>query len=125
MIAVRTPVPDGSKHLTMHTSLGTWHRQMRRASLSLPTHHELGLDSLALSKGHTYGATFVDIEEHCVVDMLHCRSTPTVGTKRCYHLDIETITRDRSRLSMRLHPPWVLLRAASITHIQESRRSTA
>ncbi|WP_426736566.1 transposase [Myxococcus faecalis] len=56
----------------------------------------LGLDDWALPKGRTYGSILVDLESHCVRDVLPDRSTPTVSAWLRQHPGVEVIARDRS-----------------------------
>src|SRR5437870_9406535 len=44
------------------------------ATLSSNPPDVLGVDDWAWRKGHTYGTILVDLEQHCVVDLLPCRS---------------------------------------------------
>ncbi|MFY2557335.1 transposase [Corallococcus terminator] len=50
----------------------------------------------ALRKGRTYGSILVDMEAHCVRDVLPDRSTPTVSAWLSQHPGVEVIARDRS-----------------------------
>ncbi|NTX41686.1 ISL3 family transposase [Myxococcus sp. CA033] len=85
------------KPLAMPTSPDTLLRLIRRAPLPAPSPARvLGLDDWALRKGRTYGSILVDLEEHCVRDVLPDRSTPTVSAWLSQHPGVEVIARDRS-----------------------------
>ncbi|NVJ28381.1 ISL3 family transposase [Myxococcus sp. AM011] len=85
------------KPLAMPTSPGTLLRLIRRAPLPPPSPARvLGLDDWALRKGRTYGSILVDLEAHCVRDVLPDRSTHTVSTWLHQHPGVEVIARDRS-----------------------------
>jgi transposase len=56
----------------------------------------LGVDDWAWKKGQTYGTILVDLEQHCVVDLLVDRSADTLATWLQAHPGVEIISRDRS-----------------------------
>ncbi|NTX03839.1 transposase [Myxococcus sp. CA040A] len=86
----------------MPTSTDTLLRQIRRAPLPAPSPARgLGLDDWALRKGRTYGSILVDLEAHCVRDVLPDRATPTVSAWLRQHPGVEVIARDRSTESAR------------------------
>ena len=55
----------------------------------------LGIDDWARRKGHTYGTILVDLERHCVIDVLADRTAGTVATWLQGHPELEIISRDR------------------------------
>ncbi len=83
--------------LAMPASPDTLLRLIRRAPL--PPHRGarvIGVDDWALHKGRTYGSILVDLESHCVIDVLPDRSTSTLTAWLRRHPDVEVIARDRS-----------------------------
>jgi transposase len=55
----------------------------------------LGVDDWAWKKGQTYGTILVDLERHCVVDLLADRSAETLAAWLQAHPGVEIISRDR------------------------------
>jgi hypothetical protein len=56
----------------------------------------LGVDDWARRKGQTYGTILVDLEEHCVVDLLPDRTAQTLAAWLQEHDTVSVIARDRS-----------------------------
>lgn len=56
----------------------------------------LGMDDWAKKRGQSYGTILVDLETHCVVDLLPGRDADTVAKWLKQHPTIELVTRDRS-----------------------------
>jgi transposase len=55
----------------------------------------LGIDDFAFRRGHRYGTILVDLEHHCVVDLLPDRKPDTVVAWLQQHGDPEFVTQDR------------------------------
>jgi transposase len=55
----------------------------------------LGIDHWAIRKGQRYGTIMVDLERHCVIDLLSGRDSQTVIEWLKQHPEIEIISRDR------------------------------
>ncbi|BDP44720.1 transposase (plasmid) [Deinococcus aetherius] len=70
---------------------------VRRPSLvqGVVSVRHLGIDDWAWCKGKTYGTILVDLERHCVVDLLPDREADTLAGWLTSHPEIEVITRDR------------------------------
>lgn len=60
-----------------------------------PTPRVLGIDDWAWRKRQRYGTILVDLERHCVVDILPDRSADTVAAWLQAHPGVEIISRDR------------------------------
>lgn len=71
--------------------------EVRRLSMArnVVSVRHLGVDDWAWCKGKTYGTILVDLERHCVVDLLPDREADTLAGWLTSHPEIEVITRDR------------------------------
>ena len=65
------------------------------ALVPVATPKVLGVDDWAWKKGRTYGTILVDLEQHCVVDLLTDRSAETLSKWLEAHPGVEIISRDR------------------------------
>src|SRR5437870_10168684 len=68
------------------------------ATLSSNPPDVLSVDDWAWRKGHTYITILVDLEQHCVVDLLPCRSAESFEAWLKEQPRIGVISRDRSGL---------------------------
>lgn len=86
-----------SHQLRIPTSRHQIIRHLRRvdAANTKPV-HILGIDDWAKKRGQTDGTILVDLETHCVIDLLPDRDTDTVSKWLQQHPSIEIVTRDRS-----------------------------
>ena len=55
----------------------------------------LGIDDFALRKGQKYGTILIDVENHCLVDLLPNREKATVMAWMKAHAGIKVVSRDR------------------------------
>lgn len=78
------------------TSPDTILRIIRAAGLgNRETPRVLGVDDFAFRRGHRYGSILVDLERHCVVDLLPDRKPETLVAWLTEHSAPEIISRDR------------------------------
>jgi len=74
----------------------------RRVSRNMPLSQEqqpirhLGVDDWAWRKHQSYGTILVDLDRHCVADLLPDRSAETLSLWLAEHPTVEVIARDRS-----------------------------
>ncbi len=82
--------------LAMPTSADTVLRLVKNTpAQAAATPRVLGVDDWAWAKGQRYGTILVDLEQHCVVDLLPDRSPETLAAWLRAHPGIEIISRDR------------------------------
>lgn len=85
------------KILGMATSADTLLRLIRQApEPEVPTPRVLGVDDWAKKKGLSYGTILVDLEAHCVIDLLDERSAESLAEWLKAHPGVEIISRDRA-----------------------------
>ncbi len=86
-----------AKRLSLPTSATTLLRRLRRTVPPPPAPvRVLGVDEWAWKKGQTYGTVLVDLERHCVVDLLPDRSAESLATWLQTHPGVEIVSRDRA-----------------------------
>ena len=83
--------------LQMPTGADTILRLIRHTPLpEHPTPRVLGVDDWSFRRGKTFGTILVDLEKHCVVDLLPDRSAETFTAWLKQHPGVDIISRDRS-----------------------------
>jgi transposase len=83
--------------LGMTVSPDTLLRQVRFTANSLSAlPRVVGVDDWAFSKGQQYGTILVDLEQHCVVDLLSDRAGESLATWLKARPGVEVISRDRA-----------------------------
>jgi len=83
--------------LGMTVSPDTLLRQVRLTANSLSAvPRVVGVDDWAFSKGQRYGTILVDLEQHCVVDLLSDRAGDSLATWLKARPGVEVISRDRA-----------------------------
>lgn len=85
-----------TKRLSLPTSPDTLLRRVRELpGRAASTPRILGVDDFAFRKGHTYGTVLVDLERHCLIDLLPDREAATLSKWLQEHQEIEIVSRDR------------------------------
>jgi transposase len=85
-----------AKRMGLPVSADTLLRLVR--ALEVPeraTPEMLGIDDCALRKGQKYGTILVDVENHCLVDLLPDREKATVMAWMKAHAGVKVVSRDR------------------------------
>jgi transposase len=85
-----------AKRMGLPVSSDTLLRLIR--ALQVPqraTPEVLGIDDFALRKGQKYGTILVDVENHCLVDLLPDREKATVMAWMRAHAGVKVVSRDR------------------------------
>lgn len=82
--------------LAMPTSPDTLLRRVRAAkSQAVPPPRYVGIDDWACKKGQNYGTILIDLERHCVIDLLPGRDGEALTVWLRQNPEVEIITRDR------------------------------
>ena len=92
---------QGGSRLTNHLKIPTTRHSILRILRSnvrpkVSAVRVLGVDDWAKKRGQTYGTILVDLEAHCVVDLLPDRQSDTLADWLKRHPSIEMVARDRS-----------------------------
>jgi len=87
-----------SRHLKMPISRHSLLRLLRRQTPpTVAPPRVIGLDDWAKRKGQSYGTIIVDLEQHCVVELLDTRDEETVSTWLKTQPQIEIVASDRAK----------------------------
>jgi len=85
--------------LEMRTSPATLLRLIRRTPTPpVPTPHVLGVHDWAFRKGHRCGTILVDLEAHCVLDLLSERRADQFADWLHAHPGVAVVSRDRAQV---------------------------
>jgi transposase len=96
-VAGGSPGARLSNHLRMPISRQSLLRLLRRKVEDVAhTPRVIGLDDWAKRKGQTYGTIVVDLEQHCVVELLDTRDAQSVADWLRSHPQLEVVASDRS-----------------------------
>jgi transposase len=85
------------RHVQISTSPDTLLRVMRQTVVDVSSDpRAVGIDDWAIRKGQVYGTIVVDLESHCVLDLLEDRQVQTAATWLKAHTHIEIVSPDRA-----------------------------
>lgn len=85
-----------AEKLAMPTSPDTLLRRVKSApDRPGPPPRFVGVDDWAIRKGHNYGTILIDLERHCVIDVLPGRDGEALKQWLSEHPQVEVIARDR------------------------------
>lgn len=85
-----------AQKLAMPTSPDTLLRRVKLATDEpAPTPRYIGVDDWSTKKGQRYGTIIIDLEKHCVIDLLPGRDGEALKAWLKEHPGVEVITRDR------------------------------
>ncbi|MFG2873925.1 ISL3 family transposase [Streptomyces sp. NPDC048337] len=86
-----------ARRMGMPVAKETLRRLLRASDLEEPgAVRVLGVDELALLKGHNYATLLVDLEARCPIDVLPGREAETVARWLAGHPEVEIVCRDRA-----------------------------
>ena len=86
-----------AERLSLPTSATLLLRRLRGFTRpSSPSPRVVGIDDWAYKRGQRYGTMIVDLERHCVLDLLPDRTTETVAAWLRNHPAIAVVSRDRA-----------------------------
>lgn len=82
--------------LGIHLSRTTFLRSLHRIHLPpVEKVEHVGIDDFAWKRGKRYGTVIVDLDSHCIIDLLPDRETESVKKWLAAHPEVEVVSRDR------------------------------